>query len=193
MSSFASQVNQSSNIIFSIKLFHFSFKILNATSKKIMFLWNFCHLFPVLFYDWNTSINDSFRFFRVFFWESFPGSEIHFSMGGFAFQLGDFIFKWGMGEGGGVSHGGGGLKPSSTPPAPCPPYYGNPGCLNVKEVPARKRCDIWTLRDRNEILNHNHLLHKRTLNHFQPVLLKFWAFIYELSDCGWIPLESHKC
>ena len=46
-----SQVNYSSNIVFSNKLFHFSYKILNAPSKKIMFSRNFCHLFSVLFCD----------------------------------------------------------------------------------------------------------------------------------------------
>ena len=80
-------------IIFSNKLFHFSYKILNALGEKITFLWNFCHFFLVLFYEWNTSINDSFQFFGFFFWESFPGR-------GFIFQCkclfsieGSFIFR----------------------------------------------------------------------------------------------------
>ena len=42
---------------------HFTSEILNAKSTKITFLWNFCHLFLVLLYEWNTSINDSFQFF----------------------------------------------------------------------------------------------------------------------------------
>ena len=57
---------KSSNTIFPNKLFHFSYEILNAPSEKITFLWNFCHLlsfFPVLFYEWNKSINGSFTFF----------------------------------------------------------------------------------------------------------------------------------
>ena len=29
-------------------------------------MWNFCHLFPVLLYEWNTSINDSYQFFGFF-------------------------------------------------------------------------------------------------------------------------------
>ena len=72
-----------SKIILSNKLFHFYYKSLNATRKKIMFLWNFCHIFPALFYHWSTSINDSFQFFRVF-------SRNHFLERG-------FIFQWGKG------------------------------------------------------------------------------------------------
>ena len=52
--------------MFSNKLFHFSYEILNVPSEKISFLWNFCHLFPVLFYEWNTSINDSYQFLGFF-------------------------------------------------------------------------------------------------------------------------------
>ena len=45
----------------------FSNKLLNAPSeKKTTFMWNFCHLFPMLFYEWNTIINDRFRFFFFF-------------------------------------------------------------------------------------------------------------------------------
>ena len=43
---------------------------MNALSEKITFLWNFYHVFSVLFYEWNTSINDSFRFFLGFFLET---------------------------------------------------------------------------------------------------------------------------
>ena len=32
------------------QLFYFSYKVLNAPSVEITFLWNFCHLFPVMFY-----------------------------------------------------------------------------------------------------------------------------------------------
>ena len=59
---------------------------------------DFCHLFPVLFYAWNTSINDSFWFLGFF-------SRNHFLEGGFTFQQGVcfsdgvlFIFKWGGGH-----------------------------------------------------------------------------------------------
>ena len=38
-------------------------------------------------------------------------------------------------------------------------------CLNVKELLAQNRWDIWSLNDCNRIWIHNHLLRKRTLNH----------------------------
>ena len=43
-------------------MLHFSYEILNTSSEKITCLWNFCYLFPVSLYEWNTIINDSFRF-----------------------------------------------------------------------------------------------------------------------------------
>ena len=80
----------------------FSNKLLNAPSeKKTTFMWNFCHLFPMLFYEWNTIINDRFRFFFSFF------SRNHFLKGAFTFQLeGDFIFKCVFVGGGEAPHGG---------------------------------------------------------------------------------------
>ena len=38
-------------------------------------------------------------------------------------------------------------------------------CLNVKELLARSRREIWNLSDCNWTRTHNHLVHKRTLNH----------------------------
>ena len=38
--------------------------------------------------------------------------------------------------------------------------------LNVKKIFARNRPDIWNLSDCNGIRTHNHLVYKRTLNHF---------------------------
>ena len=38
-------------------------------------------------------------------------------------------------------------------------------CLNVKELLAQSRREIWSLTDCNWTWTHNHLLHKRTLNH----------------------------
>ena len=38
-------------------------------------------------------------------------------------------------------------------------------CLNVKELLARSRREIWSLRDCNCSRTQNHLVHKRTLNH----------------------------
>ena len=39
-------------------------------------------------------------------------------------------------------------------------------CLNVKELLARSRRHIWSLRDSSRIRTHNHLARKRTLNQF---------------------------
>ena len=60
-----------------------------------MFLWNFCHLFLVLLYERNTSINDSFRFFRFFFQESFPERGFTSQWLGFVFQFGGLHFQVG--------------------------------------------------------------------------------------------------
>ena len=38
-------------------------------------------------------------------------------------------------------------------------------CLNVKELLARNRHEIWSLSDCKWTLTHNHLVRKRTLNH----------------------------
>ena len=51
---------------------------------RITFLWNFCHLFPVLYYEWNTSIDDNLFFFFL---------EIISWKGTLLFN-GGFIFKW---------------------------------------------------------------------------------------------------
>ena len=47
-------------------------------------------------------------------------------------------------------------------------------CLNVKELLARSRREIWSLSDCNRTRTQNHLVHKRTLNHL----------VYELSGSG---------
>ena len=53
-------------------------------------------------------------------------------------------------------------------------------CLNVKEVFARKRRDIWTLSDSNRIWTHNDLVRKQTLNHVVKLANDWalWVFIY---------------
>ena len=58
-------------------------------------------------------------------------------------------------------------------------------CLNVKELLARSRSEIWSLSDCNWARTHNHLVHKQTLNH----LVKL--FVYELSGCGFKSSCSH--
>ena len=54
-------------------------------------------------------------------------------------------------------------------------------CLNVKELFARSRREIWSLSDCNWTRTHNHLVHKRTLNHLAKLAL---------SGCGF---ESSCC
>ena len=60
-------------------------------------------------------------------------------------------------------------------------------CLNVTELLARSRCNIWSLSDSNETWTHNHLLHKKTLNHFTK-LVKWLSYVvstylYQAIDC----------
>ena len=43
-------------------------------------------------------------------------------------------------------------------------------CLNVKKLLARSRRHIWSLSDSNEIQIHNHLVHKRSLNHLAKLV-----------------------
>ena len=38
-------------------------------------------------------------------------------------------------------------------------------CLNVKDLLAQSRCEIWSISDSNGIRTHNHWFSKRTLNH----------------------------
>ena len=53
-------------------------------------------------------------------------------------------------------------------------------CLNVKELLARNRRDIWNLSDCKGTRTHNHIVRKRTLNH-----------LAELSGCGFGSFCSH--
>ena len=50
------------------------------------------------------------------------------------------------------------------------------GCLNIKELPAWKRHDIWNLIDCNGTQTHNHLVCKRRLNHL-PKLTKWLSCV----------------
>ena len=53
-------------------------------------------------------------------------------------------------------------------------------CLNVKQLLARNRRDIWILSDSNEIRTHNHLNCKRALNS----LAKVGGLYLDLSSSG---------
>ena len=65
-------------------------------------------------------------------------------------------------------------------------------CLNARELLAWNKCDIWSLSDSKGIWTHNHLVHKRTLNHLAKLViwLNGWVFVYELSGCRF---ESRCC
>ena len=43
-------------------------------------------------------------------------------------------------------------------------------CLNVKEILARSRPEIWSLSDCNWTRTHSHLVHKQTLNHLAKLV-----------------------
>ena len=79
-------------------------------------------------------------------------------------------------------------------------------CLNVKELLAPSRREIWNLSDLNWIRTYNHLVHKRTLNHLAK--LAKWlscvvsTYLYGAFDCmflschvrvsEWIHSEYHS-
>ena len=68
-------------------------------------------------------------------------------------------------------------------------------CLNVKELLARNRREIWCLSDCNWTRTHNHLVRKRTLNHLTK-LTKWlsWVvstYLYGVFDCMF--LSCHVC
>ena len=77
-------------------------------------------------------------------------------------------------------------------------------CLNVKELLARNRRDMWSLNNSNGIRTHNHLVRKRTLNHLAKltkwlscvvIIYLYGAFDCMLSSCHvriWVPLLSLK-
>ena len=66
--------------------------------------------------------------------------------------------------------------------------------LNVKELLAQNRRDIWNLNDWNETQNHNHFFCKRSLKPLNKLLLDLAdckVFVYELNDCGFKSCCSH--
>ena len=60
-------------------------------------------------------------------------------------------------------------------------------CLNVKELLARSRREIWNLSDCNWTRTHNHLVHKRTFNHLAK-LAKWLSCEYLSVRCIWLYL-----
>ena len=66
------------------------------------------------------------------------------------------------------------------------------GCLNVKELLARSRREIWSLNDCNWTWTHKHVVHKQALNHLLKLsCVNGWVFVYELSGCGCKSSSSH--
>ena len=60
-------------------------------------------------------------------------------------------------------------------------------CLNVKEHLARNRSDIWSLSDNNGIQTHNHLVCKRTLNHYTKLAsLAKWSSVHLQTKWLWV-------
>ena len=60
-------------------------------------------------------------------------------------------------------------------------------CLNVKELIARSRREIWTLSDCNWTRSQNHLIRKQRSTIWQ----NGWVFVYELSGSGFESSCSH--
>ena len=68
-------------------------------------------------------------------------------------------------------------------------------CLNVKELLARSRRDIWRLSDCNVTRTHNHLVCKRTVNHLAKLSsLDKWSSARLRTKWlwFWVPIQSHK-
>ena len=63
-------------------------------------------------------------------------------------------------------------------------------CLNVKELLAWSRCEIWSLSDGNWTRTQNHLALKWTLNHLTE-LANVWVFVQELNGSGFKSKCSH--
>ena len=58
-------------------------------------------------------------------------------------------------------------------------------CLNVKELLARNRCDIWSLSNSNGIWTHNHLVQKRALKNLEK-LAKWLSCVMSTYLCIWL-------
>ena len=51
-------------------------------------------------------------------------------------------------------------------------------CVNVTDILARSRREIWSLSEWNWTWTHNHIVHKRTLNHLaKPASLAKWLSV----------------
>ena len=63
-------------------------------------------------------------------------------------------------------------------------------CLDVKELLARNRRDIWSLSDCNGTRTHNHLVRKRTLNHLAKMIsLAKWLSVRLPTKWLWVQVS----
>ena len=63
-------------------------------------------------------------------------------------------------------------------------------CLNLKELLARSRREIWSLRDWNWTRTHNQLVHERTLNHLSKLAsLAKWLSVRLWTNWLWVPVQ----
>ena len=69
----------------------------------------------------------------------------------------------------------------------------NTSCLNLQELHARYKRDIWSLSDFNGIRTHNHLVCKQTLHHLAKLssLAKWLNVVFDLISRGFESFCSH--
>ena len=66
-------------------------------------------------------------------------------------------------------------------------------CVNVKELFARNRCDIWSLSDCNGTRTHNHLVCKRTPNHLAKLAsLAKWLTACLRTKWLWVHIKCNE-
>ena len=65
-------------------------------------------------------------------------------------------------------------------------------CLNVKELLARSRREIWSLSDCSWNWTHNHLVHKRTLNRFVDSVWNAYVTWQEQTVKCTVQISTHK-
>ena len=66
-------------------------------------------------------------------------------------------------------------------------------CLNVKELLARNRCEIWSLSDCNWIRTHNQLVRKRTLNYLAKLAsLAKWLSVRLQTNWFWVRIQLQE-
>ena len=78
-------------------------------------------------------------------------------------------------------------------------------CLNVRELLAQNRRDIWSLSDYNKTWTHNHLVRKWTLNHLAKLakwlscvmstycMVLLYVLLYVRTVCSYCLFLNFKC